>query len=163
MDSFKSRESNSSQSQGVGGGGASSDSLKKIIITIVATLALSTLFSFGILYKPMSSVEGVWVRQPDDNEMANGMIIVVRKEGAEYVGQIIANDDQAAMETGFIKWKGFQKDSLNVFAHQDASLSYDVSERGYMTSYTFMTWDRKKLIVYCPEAAAGRHQVYIRQ
>lgn len=79
MDNFRELEGSSNQVGGIRTNNSNGVPTKQVIISLIATVALTVLFSFVILYKPLSSVEGVWVRQPDDNEMANGMVIEIKK------------------------------------------------------------------------------------
>ena len=88
---------------------------KRILISGISTLLLSVVFSFLLLYKSMSSLEGRWIRLPDDNVMANGMIIEIKNEGGMYIGEVVAIDDGTQMPIGTIKWQQFQKDALDVF------------------------------------------------
>ncbi len=135
----------------------------KIVPYIASTVAIALVVTFLILYKPISSMEGVWVRQPDDNPSANGMVIEVKKQNGLYVGEVIAIDDETEMPIGTIKWQGFQKDALNVFAYYDSSMSSNPAEREFGVSYGLMSWDRKKLTLYCPNVSRGQSQLWIRQ
>ena len=137
--------------------------LKQIIIPIISTLVLSFIISFFMLMKPIGSLKGVWVRQPDDNPMANGMVIEIKKAGGVYVGEVIAIDDESGIPIGSIKWTGFQKDALNVFGYYDLSFSTNPADRSYSASYGIISPDGNKLTIYAPFASVGSHQVWIKQ
>ena len=48
--------------------------VRQLFIPTISTLLLSFLLSYILLTKPIGRLEGIWVRQPDDNSMANGMM-----------------------------------------------------------------------------------------
>ncbi len=137
--------------------------IKGIITFIASSVVLAILISFLVLYKPMSSLEGDWVRQPDDNTMANGMVIEIKKQNGLYVGEVIAIDDERGMPIGTIKWQGFQKDGLNVFAYYDMTLAESANDRHYNVGYAVMSVDRGTITLYNPTASAGKHQVWIKR
>ena len=80
-----------------------------------------------------------------------------------YVGEVVAIDNESGMPIGTFKWRGFQKDALNVFSYYDMSISYAASERVYKTGYALISLDGSKLTIYAPEAKSGAHQVWIKQ
>ena len=137
--------------------------VRQLVIPTISTLLLSFLLSYILLTKPIGRLEGIWVRQPDDNSMANGMMIEVKKENEMYVGEVVAIDNESGMPIGTFKWRGFQKDALNVFSYYDMSISYAASERVYKTGYALISLDGSKLTIYAPEAKSGAHQVWIKQ
>lgn len=137
--------------------------LKQVSIIVLSTLLLSFLFSYVLLSKSMESLEGIWVRRPDDNIMANGMMIEIQKENGVYVGKIVAIDDESAMPLGTLKWNGFQKDALNVFAFYDMATSKDAEERTYSKGYALMSFDGSILTIYAPNASVGANQVWDKQ
>lgn len=137
--------------------------LKKVIIVSIVTVFLSFVFSFCMLNKTMASLEGKWVRQPDDNMMANGMVIEIKNDGGMYIGEVVAIDDESGMPIGTVKWNGFQKDALNVFAYYDMFLSTNVSERTYEIAYGLVSPSGDKITLYCPGASVGAHQVWLKE
>lgn len=137
--------------------------LKQLLIPVISTLLISFLFSYLLLSKSIGNLEGIWTRQPDDNSMANGMMIEVQKENGTYVGKVVAIDDESGMSIGTLKWNGFQKDALNVFAFYDMSTSNIASERRYETGYALISLDGNTLTIYNPWASAGAHQVWVKQ
>ena len=137
--------------------------LRQLLIPVISALLLSLLLSCFLLSKSIGKLEGIWVRQPDDNYMANGMMVEVKKENGMYVGEVIAIDDESGMPIGTLKWTGFQKDALNVFAYYDMSLSIVASERQYSTGYALISLDGDTLTIYDTQASLGAHQVWIRQ
>ena len=138
-------------------------SIKGLIIPAIFTLALSFILAFIMLYKPIGSIEGVWVRQPDDNMYANGIVVRVENSNGVRTGEVIKIDDESAMPIGTFKWKNFQKDALNVFGYYDMSFSENPSERTYATGYALVSLDGKKLTIYNPGASFGRNQVWIKE
>ena len=137
--------------------------IKGIIIFIASSVGLALLIAFLVLYKPMSSLEGDWVRQPDDNAMANGMVIEIKKQNGVYVGEVIEIDDERGMPIGTIKWQGFQKDGLSVFAYYDMTLAENANDRYYNVGYAVMSLDRNTITLYNPSASTGKHQVWIKR
>lgn len=138
-------------------------SIKGIIIFLASSFALGVVFSLLVLYKPMSSLEGDWVRLPDDNVMANGMVITIKNQNGQYVGEVVAIDDESGMPIGTLKWQGFHKDALNVFAYNDMTLAVNANDRYYGLGYALMSLDRTKLTLYGPFASTGRHQVWVKR
>lgn len=126
-------------------------------------LLFSIVISYFMLSKSISSLEGIWVRQHDDNPMANGMVIEVKKENGIYVGEVISIDDESGMDIGTLKWTGFQKDALNVFAYYDMSLSVNAMERQYSVGYALISLDGKELTVFDPSASIGKHQIWLKK
>ncbi len=137
--------------------------LKHLLISVLSIVLLSFLFARIFLSKSIGDLEGIWVRQPDDNAMANGMMIEIKKENGMYVGKIVAIDDESAMPVGTSKWSGFQKDALNVFVFYDMAISKNTSERTYFVGYGLTSLDGNTLTVYAPGASAGAHQVWVKQ
>lgn len=139
--------------------------IKKIAITLATTLITSFIFALIILHKPISSMEGVWVRLPDDNMDANGMIVEVKRIGGMYVGEVIALNDDSAMPIGTLKWTGFQKCQIDVFVFYDMAFSINPAERTYDMGYAVMSPDGKNLTIYHPDisTSVGAHQVWIKE
>lgn len=139
--------------------------IKTIICSFLFIALATTVISFSLLYKPLSSVEGVWVRLPDDNVNASGMVMEIKRKGEIYVGEVVEIDDgnEIYMPLGTNKWKNFQKDGLNAFSYYDMRLSENPAERDYSVSYALMSMDRKKLTMYCPGASMGQHQIWIKR
>ena len=137
--------------------------LKRVIIVSIVTVFLSFVFSFCMLNKTMASLEGKWVRQPDDNMMANGMVIEIKNDGGMYIGQVVAINDESGMPIGTVKWNGFQKDALNVFAYYDKSFSTIDSDGTYSVAYGLVSPSGDKITLYCPGVSVGTHQVWLKE
>lgn len=137
--------------------------LVNAIICIVLTAALSFSFSFIMTNKSLDSIEGVWVRLPDDNPNANGMKVILRNAGGTYVGEVIEIDDDSTMPIGTNKWNNIQKDSRCVFKAQDMMMSANASERYYTDAYVLISLDGKTLTLYSPGAGYGRHQKWVKE
>lgn len=160
MDNYRQLEVEKNREQKVS---FSNKRLKKILIPIISVILLSFIIAFPLLYKPVNSLEGVWVRQPDDNAMASGMVIRIEKNNGICVGEVIAIDNELEMPIGTYKWNDFQKDALNVFTYYDMTLSANPLERFYSTGHALISLDGKKLTIYCPGVSLGAHQVWIRE
>lgn len=87
-----------------------------VVVTFIVICAMFSVYTFG------RRIEGVWVRQVDDNSTLAGMTVEVRKNNGILEGKIIAMPDGAeTFEVGQVKWFALEKRSFGVYQGSDLS------------------------------------------
>ena len=92
---------------------------KKALIIISTFLVISIVAAF-VYYNSAKSIEGIWIRQMDDNTTVAGMTVEVSNNNGRLEGKIIAMPAGAAeFHVGQIKWFGIKKIGLGKYVFYD--------------------------------------------
>ena len=138
---------------------------KKILLLILLLFSLAVV-GIAAVYMKGRSVEGIWVRQADDNYGAEGMTVEVKKVGSLYEGKVIqGSDDSTKFRSGQVKW--FQLKKVGFGVYEGYNLSEEEETQTFYYDGTVSTWTvhagGKSLTLESPGASAGAHQLWLKE
>lgn len=133
------------------------------IIGIIFVISIIAIFSIYNFARP---IEGIWIRQADDNYGAEGMTIEVVKNGDFYEGKVTSDsDDSSKFKEGQVKWFQLKKVGFGLYECYDLCQYEETNSFGYddvISTLTVMPGG-KSLTVDSPKFSAGAHQLWIKQ
>ena len=140
---------------------------KRFVIAIGICVVMSILTMVG-LYSFGRRLEGVWIRQPDDNTNAKGMVVVVSKVDGIYQGEIIEmGNDSRLFEVGQIKWKNIRKVGFGQYECNDLIGEADTQRYYYDESLSYIKvlngGEHLTLAARSDTTSSGRYQIWIKQ
>lgn len=136
------------------------------IYIIIAAVFITAVTSILLIYNFARPIEGIWVRQADDNIGAEGMTIEVIKNGSYYEGKVTSgSNDSSKFKEGQIKWFQLKKIGFGIYECYDLcqdettnNFYYD----GTVSTLTVMSGG-KSLNLVAPKHSAGANQIWIKQ
>ena len=129
-------------------------------IIVLVILGLLAIYMYG------RSVEGIWVRQMDDNSTLAGMTVEVKRDGAMFEGVIIDMPSNAyAFEVGQVKWHLIKKVGFGKYEYYDLSNTDGTNNYFYdsVCSLTVLPGGKQLTISTSGSNARGNHQIWIKQ
>ncbi len=145
--------------------------IHKKTILIVLTVLVITLVSAFVYYSSARSIEGIWVRQMDDNTTVAGMTVQIIREDGKTQGKIISMPENAQFfEVGLIKWFGIRRTGFGQYEFYDLTNPYDdINDRStYRYSYNdsisnaIISSDGKTMTINSPGDGLGKYQLWIK-
>ncbi len=138
-------------------------SLILIITTFIVVIAI--ILSIYIFARP---IEGVWIRQQDDNSTLAGMTVEVKKNNGSIDGTIIAMPEGAeTFEVGQVKWFNMKKVGFGVYQGQSLGAYEDTGGCVYHYDNNVSTMTilhgGDKLTLVSPDVEKGGFQIWIKQ
>ena len=138
---------------------------KKILLLILLAFSIAVV---GILavYANGRSIEGIWIRQADDNYGAEGMTVEVKKNGSLYEGKVIqGSDNPNKFRSGQVKW--FQLRKVGFGVYEGYNLSEDEETQTFFYDDVITTWTvhfgGKSLTIETPGNGPGAHQLWLKE
>lgn len=135
-----------------------------VIIVAITLVIISAMFS---VYTFSRRLEGVWVRQLDDNNTLAGMTVEVHKNNGVLEGTIIAMPEGAeAFEIGQNKWFALRKTGFGIYqgktlvSHGDGTYSYGANDSIFKIMSTGRTMTLQSSDA---DVSKGSYQVWIKQ
>lgn len=135
-----------------------------VIVVAVATIAICAMIAVFIFGR---RIEGVWIRQVDDNNTLAGMTVEVRKNNGILEGTIIAMPEGAeAFEVGQNKWIALRKTGFGIYlgkslvSHSDGTYSYGNNDSVFtvLSGGKIMTMQSSEA-----DVSKGSYQVWVKQ
>ena len=143
-----------------------------ITINKKTILVLSALLIIGLAaglyyYSAARSIEGIWVRQMDDNTSVAGMTVEVRRNGSRLEGVIISMPAGAeSFYVGQVKWFGIHKTGFGKYEYYDLISKDNGSEYDYGSNIDDMvvSADESQLTISSNnDTEKGQHQLWVKQ
>ena len=129
-------------------------------IVVLVFWGIIALYMFG---RP---IEGVWVRQMDDNSTLAGMTVVVKRDGSMLEGVIIEMPSNAyAFEVGQIKWHMIKKVGFGKYEYYDLTHADGTDQYYYGTSslLTVLPGGKQLTATTDGSSARGNYQIWVKQ
>ena len=142
--------------------------VSKKALLVGCGIALTVLCLLLLLYAFGRSVEGIWVRQSDDNSTLSGMKVEVRRNSGKLEGTIVSIPEGAyAFEEGQIKWAEIKKVGFGKYQCFDLSFLQPENIYSYEGSTLLSIGPGGKQMTLQTMASGivqrGRHQLWVKE
>ena len=143
--------------------------IRKSTLLIIASSMIVIVALLLSVYIAARPIEGVWIRQMDDNSTLAGMTVEVRKNGGVTEGVIITMPEGAEeFEVGQVKWFDIQKVGFGKYQFRDLTYSGNTETYYYRNSDSDLLSvmsGGKRLTISCSDRTQrdkGAFQVWIK-